>query len=114
MVSAGYNHCTLLGHISNGPGHNPGGPEKAESAAFSLAIPEPSRGGEMFQTYVRIECYGKAVGHALGLQKGDTTLVEGKLSWSKGGGPKDRAQLAVVAWRILRLAGDTPTSVDWC
>jgi hypothetical protein len=36
-------------------------------------------------------------------------LVEGKLAWAKFAG-EGKGQLAVMAWRILRLGSDIPTT----
>jgi hypothetical protein len=81
MVNTGYNHTVLIGHISSGPWRNPGSHDKAESAAFTLAIPEPGRDGKLYQTYVRIECYGRLASEASALASDDVVLCESKLSW---------------------------------
>jgi hypothetical protein len=104
-MTTGYNHVTLLGAISNGPWHNEASEGKAESAAFTLGIPEATRDDRMFTTYVRCECYGRSVPDALALRQGDAVLVDGKLSWQKVGG-EGKAGLGVTAWRLIPLTGE--------
>jgi hypothetical protein len=106
-LTTGHNHVMLLGHINAGPWHNPAVESKAESCAFNLAIPEPSKSGETYRTFVRIETYGKAVPHALFLRQADVVLIEGKIAWSKAAG-EGKAQLCVNSWRILKLVSDNP------
>lgn len=101
--AVGVNRVLLVGAISGGPWHNRSGEGRAESCAFSLQVPEPGRDGEIYRTFVRCECYGRAVPDALALHGGDTVLVEGKLSWQRGSG-EGKAGLCVTAWRVLKLA----------
>src|SRR5687767_12941555 len=107
MSTIAYNHTVLLGQVTNGLWRNLGVEGKAESAAFGLAIPEPGKDGQTYNTFVRCECYGRTVAHALALRQGDTVLVEGKLSWQRGAG-EGKGALGVIAWRLLPLASDQP------
>jgi single-stranded DNA-binding protein len=102
MTLTGYNHVCCIGTISNGPWHNPGREGRAESAALTLGITELGKEEKEYTTYVRVECYGRVVSDALALRQGDTVLVEGKLSWSKGSG-EGKAGLCVLAWRLMPL-----------
>ena len=108
-LTTGYNHVCCIGSVTGGPWHNPGGPGKAESCAFSLALPERGKDGKTYNTHARVETYGCTVAHALELRQGDTVLVEGKLAWAKFAG-EGKAALGVTTWRCLKLAGDNPTT----
>jgi hypothetical protein len=102
-LNRGYNHAILLGTVSAGPWKNTQ-PERSECVAFSLAIPQPStKTGEIFNTYVRVECYGRTLDDASGLHAGDVVHVDGKLAWQRGSG-EGKAALGVLAFRVLRLA----------
>lgn len=99
----GFNQVTLLGTVSAGPWHNPASDGRAESAAFGLAIAEPSRSGEVYTTYIRVECFGAAVPTALNLSQGDVVLCSGKVSWQRGEG-KGEGKMVVAAFRIQPIA----------
>lgn len=70
-------------------------------ASFLLKLTEPGANGQLYTSYHLVECFGKALEVAEGLEAGACVLVDGKLRRRKVAG--DRYETAVLALGLARV-----------
>lgn len=70
-------------------------------ASFLLKLTEPGAGDRTFTSYHLVECFGKALEVAEGLEPGECVLVDGKLRRRKVGA--DRYETGVLALGLSKV-----------
>lgn len=77
-------------------------------ASFLLKLTEPGANGQTYTSYHLVECFGKALEVAEGLEAGDCVLVDGKLRRRKVGA--ERYETGVLALGLSKV--QIPVAVE--
>jgi len=101
------NSICLVGRLTRDPVVRFEG-EGTQVTTFTLAVPEPSRDGKVFQLYTPCQAWGKAAEVCSLLTAEDLVAVQGRLGWQKRHGTCGQEHsMLVVHVRAVQVLQDT-------
>lgn len=104
------NTCALIGTVTRDPRVTFQEGTGQQVVSLTVCIEEPRTPGDVWKTYVGIECYGRSATEAETLRAGTLVAIEGKIGWKVYMHKGEKRSTLVVLARTVRVLALTPTS----